>query len=200
MASTPPAAAAEPPRFVKVAVDFRQSGAASREEVRAGGGIVTEQGGRARGRLGAGSTEVRVRRATGVFTLVHDGGESTLVVATQVPHPQVAFYRDYAARTGHLAAGVAFKDVGTSLKVHAKIVGGDRIRVRLTPTISYFAADRSGAIEFTEASTELIVRDGQPVVLGGGSTELHEVLRWIFGVGERRETSATSVVLTATTR
>ncbi len=50
---------------------------------------------------------------------VQDGGESLLTVATQVPVPQIACYRDSATGAGYLATGVAFRDVGTSLRVQA---------------------------------------------------------------------------------
>ncbi len=70
--------------------------------------------------------------------------------------------------------------------------------MRLTPRISYFAADGSGAIEFTEAATELVVPSGRPVVLAGSTGESHVVLRQILGVGRERDVTETTVVLTAT--
>ena len=66
---------------------------------------------------------------------------------------------------------MAFRDVGTALKVRASLLPGDRIRVRLTPTISYFSADGSGTIEFTEASTDVIVPNDRAVLLAGSTTE-----------------------------
>ena len=153
---------------------------------------------RPRGGIGVESTERRVRRSTGVFTLVQDGGESILTVATQIPVQQIAFYRDYATGAGHVATGVTFRDVGTSLRVWATVVAGNQIRVRLTPRISYVAADGSGAIDVTEAATELVVTSGRPVVLGGATSETHGVLRQMLGIARERATSETGVVLTAT--
>jgi len=72
------------------------------------------------------------------------------------------------------------------------------VKVRLTPRISYFSPDRSGAIDFTEASTELIVPGGQPVSLGGSTTKMHEVTRQILGFADRSSTSETSLLITAT--
>jgi type II secretory pathway component GspD/PulD (secretin) len=133
-----------------------------------------------------------------VFTLVQDGGESTLTVATQVPFQQVAFYRDYATGAGYVAGGVIFQDVGTSLKVQAALLPGNQIRVRLTPRISYLAADGSGAIEFTEAASDVVVPSGRPVTLGGATGQTHTVLRQILGIGRERSAGETAVVLTAT--
>jgi type II secretory pathway component GspD/PulD (secretin) len=93
---------------------------------------------------------------------------------------------------------MAFREVGTSLKVQASLVAGNQIRVRLTPRISYVAADGSGAIEFTEAATELVVPSGRPVVLGGSTSETHTVLRQLLGVGRELGVTETTVVLTAT--
>lgn len=193
-------AAAQTARNVRVSVEFRQTGTASRDGVGAGGGvIVTERGGvRSRVRGGVESTDVRSRSTTGVFTLVQDGGEATMVVATQVPHAQVAFYRDYATGQGHVASGVVFRDVGTSLKVRAQVLPDRQIRVRLTPSISWFSADGAGTIEFAEAVTDVIVPNGRPVVLAGSTTETHTVTRQILGLGQQRTSGETTVVLTAT--
>ena len=200
VAGLPGGAAAQAPRTVKVVFEFRQEATASREGVGAGGRVViTEPGGvRGSGRVGVESRERRVRQRTGVFTLVQDGGESTLLVASQVPYPHVAFYQDYLTGAGHLATGVTFRDVGTSLKVRASILPGDQVRLRLTPTLSWFAGDRSGAIEVNEASTELVVPSGRPVVLGGSTTQTHEVLRRVLGYRATQATTETLMAVTAT--
>jgi hypothetical protein len=175
-----------------VAVEFRQTAEQSREGVQ---GTVRPRTGVG---LGVESSERRVRRSSGVFTLVQDGGESTLTVATQVPFQQVAFYRDYATGAGYVTGGVIFQDVGTSLKVQAALLPGNQIRVRLTPRISYLAADGSGAIEFTEAASDVVVPSGRPVTLGGATGQTHTVLRQILGIGRERSAGETAVVLTAT--
>ncbi len=191
---------AQAPKHVKVLLEFRRSGGERREAVQGSGRVVITEKGSARpaGRLGAAGTQARVEQSTGIFTIVPDGGDATLNVATQVPYPQVVFYTNYGTGAGYLAAGVMFKDVGTSLKVSATVLPGNHVRVRLTPRISYFSADGSGTIEFTEASTELVVPNGRPVVLGGATTQTHEVTRRILGFGESQIGSRTTVVLTAT--
>jgi Bacterial type II and III secretion system protein len=194
--------AAQMPRQIRVDVQFRQTGTQSRDAAGASGGVViTERGGvRPRGAAGAGATETRVQRSTGIFTLVQDGGESTLTVTQQVPYAQVAFYRDYATGAGYVASGVAFRDVGTALRVRASVLADDRIRVRLTPTISYVATDGSGTIEFTEATTDVIVPNGRAVVLAGSTTDTHVVTRQILGISREQSSSETTVVLIATAR
>jgi len=119
---------AQEPRQIRVEVRFQQASQPEREA-----GVATER---------------RVQRSSGLFTIVQDGGESVLTVATQVPVQQLAFYRDHATKAGHVASGVTFRDVGTTLRVQTAILPGDRIRVRVTPRISYLAAEGTGAVEF----------------------------------------------------
>jgi hypothetical protein len=187
-------------RQIKVIVDFQQSETRNREAVQGSGSVVIRRGSvQPSGRVAAGNRETTVQRSTGIFTLVQDGGESILNVATRVPYDQIGFYRDYLTGAGYVARTVTFSDVGSSLKVSASILPRNQIRVRLTPRISYFSSDRSaGAIDVTEASTELVVANGQPVSLGGSTTKMHEVTRQILGYSERSGASDTSLSLTAT--
>jgi hypothetical protein len=185
---------------VKVTLDVRRASTQSRDAVEGRGRVIIAERGAARssGRLGVESTERRVTQTTGLFTLVQDGGESTLLVASQVPYSQVTYYRDYLTGAGYLATGVAFKDVGTSLKVRAMVLPGKQVRVRVTPTLSWFGDDRSGVIEVVEASTELIVPNGRPVVLGGSAGKLNQLTRRVLGLAVSQDASETLVTLTAT--
>jgi hypothetical protein len=179
----PAALRAQGTKQIKVVLEVRQSGSQSRDAVRgAGRVIITERGGaRPSGRVGVESTERTVTRSTGIFTIVQDGGESMLLVASQVPYAQATYYRDYLTGAGHLATGVSFRDVGTSLKVRAMVLPANQIRVRITPAISWFAADRSGIVEAIEASTELVVPNDRPVVIGGATSQVNELTRHILG-------------------
>ena len=184
---------------VKVLLETQQSGDQSREVVQGSGGvIISREKVRPSGRLGATDGQITVKRSTGIFTLIQDGGESILTVATRVPYEHIVFYRDCATGAGYITRGLAFNEVGTSLKVSAAVLPGNQVRVRLTPRISYFSPDRSGAIDFTEASTELIVPNGQPISFGGSTTKVHEVTRQILGFANRASESETSLVVTAT--
>jgi type II secretory pathway component GspD/PulD (secretin) len=101
---------------------------------------------------------------------------------------------------GYVTGGVEFKDVGTSLKVGAVILPGNQVKVRLTPTISWLSADRSGVIEVNEASTELVVPSGRRVVLGGATTQTHELTRRILGYRASETATETTMALIATIR
>lgn len=184
---------------VKVLVEFQQHGYGSQKEVGGSGRVViTTKGVHLPRSLRTEHSQTKVQQSKGIFTIVQDAGESILSVATRVPHLQAAFYQDYATGVGYVSSGVIFREVGTSLKVHATVLPGNEIRVRLTPRISYFSPLGSGAIDFLEASTEIVVPSGHPVVISGATTKMHEVTRWVLGFRERQAGSETSVSLTAT--
>jgi hypothetical protein len=186
-------------RQVKVLVESQQSGTQNQEAVQGSGSVIIRRGNvQPSGRVTAGDRRTTVQRSTGIFTLVQDGGESILSVATTVPYNQVGYYYNYAAGVGYIQRQIVFTDVGTSLRVSASLLSDNQIRVRLTPRISYFSAERSGAIDFTEATTDLIVPSGQPVSLGGSTTNIHEITRQILGYRDRSSSSETNLVLTAT--
>jgi hypothetical protein len=186
-------------RQIKVLVESQQSGTQSQEAVQGSGSVIIRRGNvQPSARVTAGDRRTTVQRSTGIFTLVQDGGESILSVATKVPYSETAYYHNYAAGNGYLQRNIVFTDVGTSLRVSASVLRDNQIRVRLTPRISYFSADRSGAIDFTEATTELIVPSGQPVSLGGSTTHMHEITRQILGYRDRTSSGETNLVLTAT--
>jgi len=186
-------------RQVKVVVESQQSDKQNQQAVQGSGSVIVRRGNvQPSGRLAAGDRQTIAQRSTGIFTVVQDGGESILSVATQVPYSQTAYYYNYAIGSGYIQSQIVFTNVGTSLRVNAAILPDNQIRVRLTPRISYFSAERSGAIDFTEATTELIVPSGQSVSLGGSTTNVHEVTRHILGYRDRVSSGETNFTLTAT--
>jgi Bacterial type II and III secretion system protein len=186
-------------RHIKVVLESQQSSKFDRSSAHASGSVIVRRDRvRPSGRLSALENETKVQRSTGIFTLVRDGGESILTVASRVPHDEVVFYRDYLTGSGYVARNVAFNDVGTSLKVSATILPDNQVSLRLTPRLSYFSPERSGAIDLIEERTELIVPNGQPVSLGGSVTKMHEVTRHIFGFSHRMSASEINLVVTAT--
>src|SRR5215467_1171042 len=186
-------------RQVKVVVESQQSANQNQQAVQGSGSVIIRKGNvYPSGRVTGGDRQTTVQRSTGIFTLVQDGGESILSVNTQVPYSQTAYYYNYAVGGGYIQSQIVFTNVGTSLRVNAGILPDNQIRVRLTPRISYFSAERSGAIDFTEATTELIVPSGQSVSLGGSTTNVHEVTRQILGYRDRVSSRETNFTLTAT--
>src|SRR5438105_3287445 len=127
-----------------------------------------------------------------------DGGEGRLLVAAAVPYPQIAFFYDYATAHGHVATGIQWEQVGTSLVVRPSILPDGSIRVRLTPHVTYLTATGGGAVEFVEASSDLRVPAGTPVALGGAERQLNTLTRQILGEHASQTAGQLTLTLVAT--
>jgi len=186
-------------RHIKVVLDSQQNEQLGGQNVQGSGAVVIRRGTvNPSGRIIANERQTTVQRRSGIFTLVLDGSESILTVATRVPQNQVGYYQNYALGVGYIQRQISFTDVGTSLRVNASTLPEGQIRLRLTPRISYFSVERPGAIDFTEAATELIVPNGQPVSLGGSTSKVHELTRRILGYRDRSISDETNLTVTAT--
>jgi hypothetical protein len=153
---------------------------------------------RGRGGLAVEDTTTRVTRSSGLFTVVQDGGAGSILVAQDVPTPQLAYYHDYATGKGYVAQGVAWQRVGTALSVRPVILPGNQIRVTLTPVISYFTAAGGGTIEIVEAATQLIVPNGGRMQFAGGTGSLHAITRQVLGYRAEQSSQDTALTVTAT--
>ena len=192
-------AGAQTTRHIKVVLHSQQTESLNRDGVQGSGSVVIRRGTVSpSGRVIANERQTTVQRTTGIFTLVLDGGESILTVATRVPQSQVSYFYNYALGGGYVERRIVFNDVGTSLKVHATTLAEGQIRLRLTPRISYFSIERPGAIDFTEAATEIIVPNGQLVSLGGATSSMHEVTRQILGYQNRSSSDESHLQVSAT--
>lgn len=186
-------------RHIKVVLDSQQTENLNRDTVQGSGSVIIRRGTvNPSGRIIANDRQTTVKRSSGIFTLVLDGSESILTVATRVPQNQIGYYHNYALAIGYIESRIVFNDVGTSLRVNASTLPDGQIKLRLTPRISYFSVERPGAIDFTEAATELIVRNGQPVSLGGSTSSMHELTRQILGYRDRASSNETNLTVTAT--
>ena len=193
-------AAAAGERRVRVEIRSHETGRTDAEALQGSGSItITRRGlGSAGTGFGTESRTTTTRRTSGVFTLVQDGGEASIASSTRVPFREVAWFRDRLTGAGYVSEGVVFESVGTSLKVAAEVLDGDRVRLRLTPSVSWLSADGSGAIDVTESSTELVVRSGEPVPIGGATRSVDEMTRRILGYASTSASRESSLELVAT--
>src|SRR5574341_33326 len=126
-------ARAQIPRHIKVVLDSRQTESLDRETLQGSGGVVIRRGTvNPSGRIIANDRQTTVQRSSGIFTLVLDGGESILTVATRVPQSQVSYFYNYAIGVGYVERRIIFNDVGTSLRVNATTLPDGQIKLRLT--------------------------------------------------------------------
>ena len=192
-------ATAQTGRQVKVVLEFQQKGLDSRQGVQGQGGVIVQDGkARGRGGIAAQDTTTRTTRSDGVFTIVQDGGTSSMMVASEVPYTALSWFRDYATGQGYAAQATAWQRVGTTLVVRPTILPDGQIRVRLTPQVSYFSPQGDGSIEFNEAATEVIVPNGRAMRIGGSTRGINQVTRQILGYREQQSSSESSFILTAT--
>ena len=192
-------AASQTGRQVKVVLEFQQKGLDSRQGVQGQGGVIVQDGkARGRGGIAAQDTTTRTTRSDGVFTIVQDGGTSSMMVASEVPYTVLSWFRDYATGQGYAAQATAWQRVGTTLVVRPTILPDGQIRVRLTPQVSYFSPQGDGSIEFNEAATEVIVPNGRAMRIGGSTRGINQVTRQILGYREQQASSESSFILTAT--
>lgn len=128
--------------------------------------------------------------------LVLSGGQASLTVAEQVPYSEWLF--TWGVSHGLWAQNVVWQEVGTSMVVAPRALGNGTILVRLTPRFSYRAGGSSQTVDVSELSTEVIVRDGEEIQLGGvpfRDESFRE--RFLAGVNESGQTAQVTMTLRA---
>jgi type II secretory pathway component GspD/PulD (secretin) len=191
-----------PPGHVKVTVEFRQAGQSAQ------GGISVQGTGPSgtiiqvdpKGVTGSARVQVQdsqrtVRRSVGSFLMVLDGEEARLTVTEQTP--EVVWFQQYALRHNYITTAVVFRQVGTFLSVRPTILPNRRIRLRITPQISYRTDQGDGTIELVEASTEVVVQSGQPVTIGGSEQGAEVTRQFLIGYERAYRTGQVTLMLMA---
>lgn len=191
-----------PPGHVKVTVEFRQEGQRAQRGIevkgrRRGGTViqVDPKGVTGSARVQVQESQRTIRRKVESFLLVQDGGEASLTVVEQVP--EVVWFQQYARRHSHITQAVVFRQVGTFLAVRPTILPDKRIRVKITPQISYRSDQGHGTIALVEASTEVVVQPGQPIMIGGTEGRGEIMRQFLLGYERVNQANQVSIVLTA---
>jgi type II secretory pathway component GspD/PulD (secretin) len=187
---------------VKVTVEFRQAGQSTQGGVElkgtGPGGTVIQvdpKGVTGSARVQAQESQRTVRRSVGSFLIVQDGGEARLTVAEQVP--EVVWFQQYALRHNYITAAVVFRQVGTFLAVRPTILPNKRIRLKVTPQISYRSDQGDASVELVEASTEVVVQSGQPMAIGGTGGSGEVMRQFLLGYERMYQANQVSILLTA---
>jgi len=97
--------------------------------------------------------------------LVMSGGRAEITVAEQVPYAE--WFRTWGGAHGLWAPGVQWRDVGATLAVEPVALGDGRIRLKITPAFSYFVDRERLVTRVQQLATEVIVREGETLDLGG---------------------------------
>jgi type II secretory pathway component GspD/PulD (secretin) len=111
----------------------------------------------------------------------------------QILAPQWFF--DYASARGYLSVTPVYRDVSTGFGV-MPVVRGDAVELTVVPQISYFTDSGRNTIRYDGASTTVMVKDGQSVVMAAGEGEQSVVVQRILGSMNMRQSHSTSIILT----
>lgn len=155
------------PRQLTITVRQDRAGAASERSVSADGTVVITSGSGASGVTGRAAIDARDTRTTGTRSVeqtlrVIEGGSAYITMGTAVPF---TFRRWIAAPSGGWTAtqNTVYYEAVTGFFVQPQL-SGDAVRLRISPEASTV---RSGAIERALLATEVQVRLGEWVALGG---------------------------------
>lgn len=190
----------KPPRNVQINVEFSSTGqTASREAgIRPKGPVVIRDGelhGTFEGRFGNQNTTSREN--TTQMLVAMDGQSAMLRVGESVPY--LAWLTEYSWRHGYIReVNIEWRDVGSFVSVRPEILGnGPLIRVRLTPTLSGRLNDGTKqTIEFTELTTEVTVRNGQTLSIGGFNKDQEFSSKFLVGRSGVSKSSIMDITLT----
>ncbi len=188
-----------PPKNIQVNVEFGTSGGSYDREIgiRPRGPIVIRNGdihGSLQESLIDQSTTMREN--TTQMLVAADGRSASIRVGERVPY--VTWLTEYGHRHGYVRnVGIEWRDVGSFLVMEPTIVAPGLIRVRLTPELSgrLENGDRQ-SIQFTHLATEVTVRDGQTISIGGFSKDEDFSSKFLIGRGSSGESSVTDITLT----
>ena len=176
---------------VRVVVGFRWEGTEDRTAV--------EARRRRGGSIGIGGDVRRSRSNTSTqqMLLVMSGGTASIRIAEEIPYSE--WFWTWGRRRGLWVESVQWRDVATGMEVSPTVLGGGRIRVKLTPYFEYRLDERRQTTQVHELATEVVVRDGEEIDVGGvpfADTEFRE--RFLVGYDHARGTSRAVVTLRAT--
>lgn len=193
-----------PPVNVRIDVEFSEAGRVDEASLGAGvrGGVRWPASG------GDPSGSVRVQVSGGMRSdtrdgrtvqslLVASGREATLRVGESVP--QVDWFMEYGRHCGALVGQVSWQEVGSFLVVQPTVIGsGPDIRIRIIPELSGRADGQARRVRFASAATEVTVRAGQTVSLGGLQRDESFYSRFLLGFARGGETRSLDIRLTPT--
>jgi len=146
----------------------------------------------------AGAADHREHGQTLQRVLVMNDGTAEIATGQEIPFTDV--FHHYVAGYGHTVVSTEWVSVDTGVSVHPRTIGEDRILLEITPWMRNLAP-HGESIRFTQASTQIEVRDGESVVLGSTSGSKNAALRDILRGGARvQKEESTYLVVTARKR
>jgi type II secretory pathway component HofQ len=112
--------------------------------------------------------------------MVSSGREARLRVGETVPYE--TWLVDYGITYGFIQKQIAWRDVGSFLVVEPTVIGdGPMISIRITPELSGTVNGSPQATRYSSVSTEVTVRDGETVTIGGAAKDSEFYSRFLIG-------------------
>ena len=181
--------------------NFEASGQAQTGNTR----IIVSNGNRERGAISIGGTgpnsglQVRTERhsirshgKSAQNLTVMDGGRAFLRVGESIPDVQQ--FLVWVGNRPAFVTGVHYRDVTTGFEVEPRIVG-ERIILRVSPRLAFRADHGVQTVNFEELHTQLSVRPGEWVDVGGFVGNAHELNRRILGSRQRTASDSSGFLI-----
>ncbi|MCE1248998.1 MAG: hypothetical protein LWY06_20360 [Firmicutes bacterium] len=124
------------------------------------------------------------------------GSDGFIKIGEQVPYTE--WFYQYAYGRRYVGANVVFQEVSTGFFV-TPVVRGKEIDVSIAPGIYYYDGKKRNKIIFREASTEVVMKDGQTMVIGSGASadsKNYDLLSHILGAVSSRQKEDFSFTVT----
>lgn len=119
------------------------------------------------------------QKVTGEQTLlVMSGSEGRIAVGRSIPYTDWFYW--YTKNRGYMIKETKFKDVSTGFVVRPRIAGSN-INIDIFPQINYFSDGRMNEIIYREASTTIICKNGETVLIGSSDTSSENIVGNILG-------------------
>lgn len=167
--------------------------------------IIVSNGSRERGAVSIGGTgsnsglQVRTERhsisshgSSNQNLTVMDGGRAFLRVGESIPDVQQ--FLVWVGNRPAFVTGVQYRDVTTGFEVEPRIVG-ERIMLKVSPRLAFRADHGTQIVNFEELHTQLSVRPGEWVDLGGMVGNAHELNRRILGSRHRTASDSSGFLI-----
>jgi len=132
--------------------------------------IGIDSGGSVRAVINALASKSKAKLLASPHIMVSDNKEARIQVGQQVPIPTSQFYNTSGVASTQTT--IQYKDIGIILKVKPQINDSGLVALEISQEVSTYSTEKlSGQDEIilnkTEASTNLVVQDGQTIVIGG---------------------------------
>jgi type II secretory pathway component GspD/PulD (secretin) len=174
--------------------------------------VGTDSGGKIRAVITALATESKAKLLAAPHILVSDNREARIQVGQQIPITTSETYGAVGVAPQRI---VQYKDIGIILKVKPRVNEGGLVALEVGQEVSTFstiplgnAGETQIIINKTEASTNLVVQDGQTIVIGGlirednskalsGVPFLSKIplIGWLFGNTQDDKSRAELIIL-----